>query len=137
MFYSLEWVRFPLKIRSKILFSFVYFLFFKYQVGWYGYSDEKVKALCQKFLRQGYKAFKVKVGQDLEKDKRRCKLIRQEIGYDNKLMADANQVWDVNEAIQHVSELAEVKLVFHLKKCYSIDIGLNSQIHSNRADSEN
>lgn len=60
-------------------------------------------------MGKGFKAFKIKVGLDLEQDKKRCKLIREEIGYENHLMTDANQVWDVNQAIVHMRELAEFK----------------------------
>lgn len=79
------------------------------QVGWLGYSDQKVKDLCAKYLRQGFTHFKVKVGQNLEDDVRRCRLVREAIGYDNKLMLDANQIWDVNEAIKWMMKLAEFK----------------------------
>lgn len=51
----------------------------------------------------------MKVGQDLARDIQRCKLIREEIGYENKLMVDANQIWDVNEAIDWMKQLAEFK----------------------------
>uniref|UniRef100_A0AAQ5XVS8 Mandelate racemase/muconate lactonizing enzyme C-terminal domain-containing protein n=1 Tax=Amphiprion ocellaris TaxID=80972 RepID=A0AAQ5XVS8_AMPOC len=60
-------------------------------------------------LKSGWTKFKVKVGADLEDDVRRCRLIRQMIGPNNTLMIDANQRWDVDEAISWVSKLAEVK----------------------------
>ena len=44
-----------------------------FQVGWLGYSDEKVKSLADRFLREGFTAFKIKVGKDLEDDKRRLR----------------------------------------------------------------
>lgn len=79
------------------------------QVGWIGYSDEKIKSLCQEYLGKGYTAFKIKVGQKLENDIKRCQLVRNEIGYDKYLMVDANQVWDVNEAINWMEQLAHFK----------------------------
>lgn len=79
------------------------------QVGWLGYSDEKVKNLCKKFLNLGFTHFKTKVGQNLQDDIRRCQLIREEIGYSNKLMVDANQIWDVNESIDWMKHLAKFK----------------------------
>ena len=51
----------------------------------------------------------MKVGSDLKDDKRRASIIREEIGYDMKLMMDANQKWDVDEAIENVNGLAEYK----------------------------
>lgn len=79
------------------------------QVGWLGYSSDKVKRLCSKYLQQGYTGFKVKVGDNLEDDIKRCKLVRDVIGWDNHLMVDANQRWDVNEAITWMKELAQFK----------------------------
>ncbi|XP_068160575.1 mitochondrial enolase superfamily member 1 isoform X1 [Antennarius striatus] len=76
---------------------------------WFGYSDQQLKQLCTDALNSGWTKFKVKVGADVEDDRRRCRLIRQIIGPDNTLMIDANQKWDVAEAISWVSSLAEFK----------------------------
>jgi L-fuconate dehydratase len=75
--------------------------------GWLGYSDEQLRALCRDGLAQGWSHFKVKVGRDLQDDKRRVRIIREEIGRDRKLMVDANQVWDVDQAIAWMRELAQ------------------------------
>lgn len=56
------------------------------QVGWLGYSNETVTQLCHKYLSEGFTAFKLKVGQDLQDDKRRCKLVRSIIGDDKILV---------------------------------------------------
>ena len=77
-------------------------------VGWMGYDDDKLRRLCREALAQGYTHMKVKVGGDPDGDLRRCRLIREEIGPDLKMMLDANQVWDVNEAITNIAKLAEV-----------------------------
>lgn len=77
--------------------------------GWINYSDEKMICLCQSYLEKGYTAFKIKIGQDFERDFARCQLMRKEIGYTNTLMFDSNQVFDVNEAIEWVSKLKEFK----------------------------
>lgn len=74
--------------------------------GWLGYSDEKIRTLCREGLAEGWRHFKIKVGRDVQDDIRRCKIIREEIGDDNFLMVDANQWWDVPEAIEHMSHLA-------------------------------
>jgi L-fuconate dehydratase len=75
--------------------------------GWLGYSDDKLRQLCQDAIAAGWSHFKIKVGADLEDDKHRCRIIREEIGWDRKLMMDANQVWDVDQAIANMKELAE------------------------------
>jgi L-fuconate dehydratase len=75
--------------------------------GWLGYSDEQLRELCRAGLAQGWSHFKVKVGRDLQDDIRRVRIIREEIGSDRRLMVDANQVWDVDQAIAWMRELAE------------------------------
>jgi L-fuconate dehydratase len=74
--------------------------------GWLGYPDEKIRRLCREGIADGWSHFKIKVGRDLGDDMRRAALIREEIGPDRKLMVDANQVWDVDEAIVSMRELA-------------------------------
>ena len=74
--------------------------------GWLGYSDEKIKMLVHEALDTGWMHFKMKVGRDLADDTRRAELIRGEIGPDGVLMMDANQVWDVGEAVEWMKELA-------------------------------
>ena len=74
--------------------------------GWLGYPEEKVRRLCREALAQGWTAFKMKVGQSLEDNLRRAALMREEIGPERRLMMDANQCWDVGEAIRQMKELA-------------------------------
>ena len=73
--------------------------------GWLGYSDEKMRKLCREAKAEGFKHMKIKVGKDLKDDMRRAQIIREEIGDDLKLMMDANQKWDVTEAIANMAEL--------------------------------
>jgi len=73
--------------------------------GWLGYSDDKVRALCRESIAAGWTRFKIKVGRDSEENVRRAAIVRAEIGDDGWLMMDANQAWDVNEAITFVEPL--------------------------------
>lgn len=77
--------------------------------GWLGYPDDKVRRLCREAIAEGLNYIKIKVGRDLADDKRRCASVREEIGPDRFLMIDANQVWDVGQAIDWVKELAPYK----------------------------
>jgi L-fuconate dehydratase len=74
--------------------------------GWLGYSDEKIRRLCREAIRNGFTHIKMKVGSNLQDDIRRAGIIREEIGYDIRLMMDANQKWEVQEAIYNMKELA-------------------------------
>jgi L-fuconate dehydratase len=74
--------------------------------GWLGYSDDKVRRLCRAAVAAGWTHFKIKVGRDVDANVRRATLVREEIGSSRTLMLDANQCWDVAEAIAHMQALA-------------------------------
>lgn len=74
--------------------------------GWLGYPDDKLRRLCQEAIDAGFSHIKLKVGRDLADDIRRVRIAREVIGHARHLMIDANQVWEVGEAIDWVRELA-------------------------------
>lgn len=78
-------------------------------VGWYGYSDEKIRRLCKEALAEGWTHFKLKVGGDEAYDLHRAAIVREEIGPENKLMLDANQRWGVDEAIARTNAFKKFK----------------------------
>lgn len=80
--------------------------------GWLGYDDEKLRRLCQEAIDAGFDHIKMKVGRDLEDDIRRLTIAREVIGPDRYLMIDANQVWEVDQAIEWVNKLAFSKPFF-------------------------
>ncbi|MBA3431785.1 MAG: L-fuconate dehydratase [Actinobacteria bacterium] len=73
--------------------------------GWLGYSDDKLRDLCVEGVAKGWTHFKMKVGADIEDDVRRAGIMREAIGSEGKLMMDANQSWDVDEAIAGMHRL--------------------------------
>ncbi len=75
--------------------------------GWLGYSDEKIKRLCREAIAEGWTHVKMKVGSNLQDDIRRAAIIREEIGDDRFLMMDANQKWEVNQAIEWMEGLKQ------------------------------
>jgi L-fuconate dehydratase len=81
-------------------------------VGWLGYSDETIRTLCREALDAGFDRFKMKVGHSLEDDQRRAAIVRAEIGPSRALMLDANQRWDVGQAIEWTRGLAACKPVW-------------------------
>jgi L-fuconate dehydratase len=78
-------------------------------VGWLGYSDDKIQRLSAEALAAGWTRFKMKVGADLADDIRRAGIVRAAIGLDASLMMDANQRWDVDQAIDWMASLAQFK----------------------------
>ncbi|MGO1393912.1 L-fuconate dehydratase [Agrococcus casei] len=75
--------------------------------GWLGYSDEKLTRLCKEARDDGFTQIKLKVGADLEDDIRRFRKAREVLGPDFPIAIDANQRWDVADAIEWVNALAE------------------------------
>lgn len=80
--------------------------------GWIGYPEDKMRRLFREALAQGWDRFKVKVGTSVAADMARLQIAREEIGPDRTLMVDANQVWDVDEAILHMRQLARFNLTW-------------------------
>lgn len=75
--------------------------------GWLGYSDEKMLRLTHEAVEQGFDLIKLKVGGNIDDDRRRLGLVREEFGADLKIATDANQRWDVPAAVEWMSQLAE------------------------------
>ncbi|MFF0138433.1 enolase C-terminal domain-like protein [Streptomyces sp. NPDC005227] len=75
--------------------------------GWLGYSDEKLTRLAAEAVAGGFRQIKLKVGADLADDIRRCRVARAVVGPDIRIAIDANQRWNVDEAIDWTRALSE------------------------------
>ncbi|MFG2478844.1 L-fuconate dehydratase [Streptomyces fagopyri] len=75
--------------------------------GWLGYSDEKLTRLAAEAVTDGFTQIKLKVGADLTDDVRRCRVARSVVGPGIRIAIDANQRWNVDEAIDWTRALAE------------------------------
>jgi L-fuconate dehydratase len=80
--------------------------------GWLGYSDEKLERLAKEAVAEGFQQIKLKVGADIDDDKRRLAIARRAVGPDFRIAVDANQRWDVDEAVEWMSQLAEFDLAW-------------------------
>jgi L-fuconate dehydratase len=78
--------------------------------GWLGYDDEKLRRLARAAVADGFTQIKLKVGADLEQDVHRLRIAREAIGPEVRLAIDANQRWDVDEAIRWTNALAPFDL---------------------------
>ncbi len=74
--------------------------------GWLGYADEKMIRLAKEAVAEGFTQIKLKVGADVDEDRRRMRLAREAVGPDIRIAVDANQRWDVGPAIEWISALA-------------------------------
>jgi L-fuconate dehydratase len=77
--------------------------------GWLGYDDAKLRRLCQEAIDAGFNHVKMKVGRDKADDIRRLTIAREVLGPNRQLMIDANQVWEVKQAVEWVNDLAFCK----------------------------
>jgi L-fuconate dehydratase len=80
--------------------------------GWLGFSDEKLERLARAAVADGFRTIKIKVGLDVEDDVRRCRMAREAIGPDCALAIDANQRWNVPEAIAWIRRLAQFRIAW-------------------------
>jgi L-fuconate dehydratase len=75
--------------------------------GWLGYTDDKLVRLARAAVADGFGQIKLKVGADLDDDVRRMRLAREAVGPDVRIAIDANQAWDVGQAVRWLRPLAE------------------------------
>ncbi|HPT95980.1 MAG TPA: L-fuconate dehydratase [Microbacteriaceae bacterium] len=80
--------------------------------GWLGYSDEKLERLCHEAVADGFGQIKLKVGGNLDDDIRRLRIARAAVGPGYPIAIDANQRWEVSEAIEWVKALEEFDIAF-------------------------
>ena len=80
--------------------------------GWLGYDDEKLARLCREAVDEGFDQIKLKVGGELADDVRRLRIARDVVGPDVRIAVDANQRWDVPDAIAWIRQLAEFDLAW-------------------------
>jgi L-fuconate dehydratase len=78
--------------------------------GWLGYDDATAERLARQAVADGFRQIKLKVGRDLDDDRRRLTIARRAVGADIRIAVDANQCWDVAEAVSWVDALREFDL---------------------------
>jgi len=102
--------------------------------GWLGYDDDKLQRLCREAVHEGFSHIKLKVGESIEDDVRRCRIARETIGDDVKLMVDANQAWEVNQAIEWMQHLRPFKPWFIEEPTSPDDVNGHKKIRDNIGD---
>jgi L-fuconate dehydratase len=78
--------------------------------GWLGYSDETLSSMCNILMKQGWNSIKLKVGNNLKEDMRRLSIAKSIIGSNCRLMIDANQKWEIKEAVDYLKYLSNFNL---------------------------
>jgi len=78
-------------------------------IGWFHYSDERLRENVERALAEGFRALKLKVGSpDSGRDVRRANLLRELVGPEVPIMLDVNQTWTLPTALRVCGELAEM-----------------------------
>jgi L-fuconate dehydratase len=103
--------------------------------GWLGYEDAKLRRLVREAVDAGFSHIKLKVGRDLPDDIRRLRIAREELGPGRHLMIDANQVWDVDQALAWLPQLAFAKPWFIEEPTSPDDIAGHRRIREAMKDS--
>lgn len=80
--------------------------------GWLGYDDDKMVRLLGEAVDRGFTHVKLKVGADVDDDRRRLRIAREVLGDDIGIAVDANQAWDVDEAIRWIEAIREFDLAW-------------------------
>jgi L-fuconate dehydratase len=78
--------------------------------GWLGYDDATAERLARQAVADGFGQIKLKVGRDIDDDRRRLTIARRAVGGGIRLAVDANQCWDVAEAVSWVDALQDFDL---------------------------
>jgi L-fuconate dehydratase len=102
--------------------------------GWLGYDDEKLQQCCRDAVASGFRHIKLKVGRNIDDDVRRCRLARETVGNDIRLMIDANQAWEVNQAIEWLRRLAPFEPWFIEEPTSPDDVMGHRAIRENAGD---
>lgn len=78
-------------------------------VGWFNYSDERVRENVLRAMARGFTAMKLKVGsKNLQRDIQRAYLVRETAGDAATIMLDANQQWTLPQAIEACRALQDI-----------------------------
>lgn len=79
--------------------------------GWLGYTDEKLLRLARQAADDGFELIKLKVGRELAEDRRRISLVSSALP-DTRIAVDANQAWEVADAISWMNALSDFDLAW-------------------------
>ena len=97
-------------------------------IGWSGYTSDLIKKKCEESLKEGFKNFKIKVGSDINNDIERSQLIRKKIGWNKRLMMDANSIWDYENAKKNMIFLKKYNPYWIEEPTHPDDIIAHSQL---------
>lgn len=76
-------------------------------------SVEDVLRTAEERLREGYGAFKLKVGlTDIDGDVRLVRRLREIVGHEAELRLDANRAWQFEDAVRFLGEIRDLRIAY-------------------------
>ncbi|MFV0606443.1 MAG: enolase C-terminal domain-like protein [Niabella sp.] len=100
-------------------------------IGWFNYSDKEVEENIKKAMAEGFTAMKLKVGStDAQRDIRRANLLRNIAGDDATIMFDANQQWNLPQAISICNELKKLNPFWIEEPTHPDDVAAHVKLKS-------
>ncbi len=79
--------------------------------GWLSYTDEQLADEVSSYVQRGFAGVKLKIGgRSEERDVERVRAVRKAIGFDRKLMVDANQGLTLERALRFVRQVEDCRL---------------------------
>jgi L-fuconate dehydratase len=98
-------------------------------IGWFNYPDELVRENCKKALAEGFTAMKLKVGStDPDRDIRRAHIVREVAGDNIKVMLDANQQWNLPQAISICTKLKDMNPYWVEEPTHPDDVNAHTKL---------
>jgi L-alanine-DL-glutamate epimerase-like enolase superfamily enzyme len=96
---------------------------------WLNETMEELVNEARGFVRQGYRAMKLRIGKSrMEEDFERAQAVREAIGPDVKLMVDANQRFSAGQAIRIGQKLEELDIAWFEEPVPAYDIAGSAQV---------
>jgi L-fuconate dehydratase len=97
--------------------------------GWFSYDDDQLRDNVQRARDAGFSALKIKVGSDdLRRDIRRVRLVREAVGSQVKLMVDCNQQWTLPRALEACLALAPLGLYWVEEPTHPDDVSAHQTL---------
>lgn len=92
-------------------------------IGWFNYSDNKVRENVRRAVDQGFVAMKLKVGNpDMDTDLRRATIVREGAGDSALVMVDCNQQWSVDRSLEFGERSRDLNLYWIEEPTHPDDI---------------
>ncbi|MDO5416870.1 MAG: enolase C-terminal domain-like protein [Lachnospiraceae bacterium] len=95
-------------------------------------DDEDLAADMVRYVEEGYKTVKFKVGSDwgqnMERDVRRLEKVRAAVGNDIEIAVDGNQVWNVEEALKFAEMIRPYNVAWYEEPVHSHDMNAIKEV---------